>query len=124
MDGRERKERRSYHVKEVCRLTGVTRKTLFYYDRIGLLKPSGRTGVQNHKTYDEEALECLRMILVYRDAGMRIEEIRRLLDEEADRNAVLREILQRLESEKNQKEYQIRRINELIGEIRRETEEK
>ncbi|MBQ1325319.1 MAG: MerR family transcriptional regulator [Solobacterium sp.] len=30
---------KTYSVGEICSLTGVTRKTLFYYDRIALLKP-------------------------------------------------------------------------------------
>lgn len=39
-------------VGDVCRLAKVTRKTLFYYDRIGILPPTRREGTQNFKQYD------------------------------------------------------------------------
>ena len=41
-----------YSVGEICRITGITRKTLFYYDRIGLLVPYKRTEPQQFKLYD------------------------------------------------------------------------
>ncbi|MBR2990313.1 MAG: MerR family transcriptional regulator [Solobacterium sp.] len=110
------KEEITYSVGEICTLTGVTRKTLFYYDRIGLLKPYDRIGVQSHKVYDREALERLRSILLYRDAGLQIREVRYLLEENRDRKTVLKEILRRLEAEREKKEYQIGKIKELLGE--------
>jgi DNA-binding transcriptional MerR regulator len=57
-------------VKEICRVTGVTRKTLFYYDRIGLLEPSRRSGKQNFKEYDEQAVNRLLEIRLYREMGL------------------------------------------------------
>lgn len=68
-------------VKEICRLTGVTRKTLFYYDRIGLLKPTRRVGSQAHKYYDEEAVETLQKIRLYKECGLKISEIRTMINE-------------------------------------------
>ena len=51
-----------YSVGEICRITGITRKTLFYYDRIGLLVPYERTEPQQFKLYDRERLERLNGI--------------------------------------------------------------
>ncbi|MBP3890813.1 MAG: MerR family transcriptional regulator [Solobacterium sp.] len=67
-------------VKEVCALTGITRKTLFYYDKIGLLKPTARIGSQKEKRYNEEAFRKLILIRIYRKAGFEIEDIRGLLE--------------------------------------------
>ena len=107
---------KTYSVGEICSLTGVTRKTLFYYDRIALLKPYDRVGVQNHKVYDNTALQRLYRILLYRDAGLRIEEIRSILDGAQDRNAVLCRVLERLMREAEQKKEQIARIRVLMKE--------
>ncbi len=67
-------------VKDVCDRYGITRKTLFYYDRSGLLKPAIRQGSKQYKYYDEAALSRLESILEYRNAGLSIEEIREVID--------------------------------------------
>lgn len=72
-------------VKEICRVTGVTRKTLFYYDRIGLLEPSRRSGKQNFKEYDEQVVNRLLEIRLYREMGLSIPVIQDIL--EGDENA-------------------------------------
>lgn len=66
-------------VKEVCEIAGITRKTLFYYDKIGLLKPTARIGNQKHKLYSDKALRRLLQIRIYRKAGLDIREIKQLL---------------------------------------------
>ncbi len=52
-------------VNEVCLMMHVTRKTLYYYDKVGILKPTIRAGKQKAKLYDEEQLLKLQMILKY-----------------------------------------------------------
>jgi DNA-binding transcriptional MerR regulator len=104
-----------YTVGEVCRLTGTTRKTLFYYDRIGLLTPSRRDGVQNFKEYDSDKVRRLRKILQYREAGLKITEIREILDDkEADTIQILQGALQRMQKEQSDMEEKIRRLQLLI----------
>lgn len=49
-------------VKEVSKLTGVSIRTLQYYDKIGLLKPTGYTQ-SGYRLYDDTALETLQQIL-------------------------------------------------------------
>ena len=53
-------------VKEVSRLTGVSVRTLQYYDRIGLLHPAGYTE-SGYRLYDDAALETLQQILLFRE---------------------------------------------------------
>lgn len=110
------KEKVCYSVSDMRDLTGVTRKTLFYYDRTGLLKPTCRTGVQGHKQYDADALSRLRQILMFKNAGLSLEEIHRLLDEE---NCPVRDIyshaLARLIAQKKQKEEEIAELQRLMA---------
>lgn len=82
-------------VKEVCELLKITRKTLFYYDKISLVKPTIRVGSQNHKMYGDKALKQLAIICLYRKAGFRIEEIKKINQEDS-----YRKVQKRLEEEK------------------------
>ena|GEM_PF-1487523 len=83
-------------VKEICQLTGVTRKTLFYYDRIGLLRPTLRIGSQAHKYYDDTAVETLMKIRLYRACGLQLSEIRGILEEEESGGRKLEAGIQRM----------------------------
>ena len=104
-----------YSVGEVCSLTGVTRKTLFYYDKNGLLKPTDRITAQKFKLYDADQLARLNKILIYRSAGLSIKEIKAILDDgKATHLAVLESALKRLEMEKDDKEAEIERLKNLI----------
>ena len=53
-------------VHEVSSLTGVSIRTLQYYDRIGLLHPAGYTDA-GYRLYDDAALETLQQILLFRE---------------------------------------------------------
>ena len=66
-------------VKEVSRITGVSVRTLHYYDQIGLLKPSG-ISESGYRYYDESALARLQSILLFRELRFPLKEIRRILD--------------------------------------------
>lgn len=77
-------------VGTVAELTGVSVRTLHHYDHIGLVVPSVRTAA-GYRGYTDGDVERLHLVLVYRAAGLPLEEIRVLLDDaEAD-------ILDRLE---------------------------
>jgi DNA-binding transcriptional MerR regulator len=76
-------------VKEMAALTGVSPRTLRYYDSIGLLKPAQVTEA-GYRLYDDAALERLHMIIVYRELGLSLNEISAILDAaDYDRNRVL-----------------------------------
>ena len=53
-------------VHEVSRLTGVSIRTLQYYDNIGLLPPSEYSAA-GYRLYDDAALEILQQILLFRE---------------------------------------------------------
>lgn len=77
-------------VGEVAILAHVTVRALHHYDRIGLLRPSGRTGA-GYRLYAEEDLEKLQTVLLYKELGFGLGEIRDLLAEPGyDRREALR----------------------------------
>lgn len=69
-----------YTVKQLAKLAGVTRRTLHYYDEVGLLKPS-RNSDNGYRYYDEEALIRLQQILLYRELDMPLDQIRAVINQ-------------------------------------------
>ena len=67
-----------YTVNQLSKLASITRRTLRYYDQIGLLKPS-RVGENSYRFYDDDALLRLQQILLYRELGMPLEEIKKIM---------------------------------------------
>ena len=72
--------RRTYQVSEVAQITGISVRALHHYDEIGLLVPTGRSGA-GYRLYDDDDLLRLQQILIGREQGLALEEIRRLLDD-------------------------------------------
>lgn len=68
-----------YTVKQLSRLAGVSVRTLHYYDEIGILKPSSRRS-NGYRYYREDALLILQQILFYRELGLSLDDIRRILE--------------------------------------------
>ena len=66
-------------VNEVSKLSGVSRRTLQYYDEIGLLPPSVVKG-SGYRQYDDDNLRRLWSILFYKELGISLDEIRLLLE--------------------------------------------
>ena len=76
-------------VTHVSKRTGVSVRTLHHYDQIGLLRPT-KVNEAGYRLYDDGALDKLYMILVYRELGLRLNEIGSILDApDYDRNRVL-----------------------------------
>lgn len=63
---------------QLARQCGLSRTALLYYEQIGLMPPPARTA-GNYRFYTARDLERLRAICAYRDAGLRLEDIRLLL---------------------------------------------
>ncbi|PYE55940.1 MerR family transcriptional regulator [Deinococcus yavapaiensis] len=77
-------------VGEVARMARVSVRTLHHYDEIGLLSPSGRSE-GNYRLYTREDVERLYQVLVYRDLGFPLDEIRRVMQSpEFDRLGALK----------------------------------
>ncbi|MGN0311131.1 MAG: MerR family transcriptional regulator [Lachnospiraceae bacterium] len=76
-------------VNEVSQMTGVSIRTLQYYDKIGLLKPTDHTR-SGYRLYDDAALETLQQILLFRELEFPLKEIRTILSSpDFDRNKAL-----------------------------------
>ena len=83
-------------VHEVSRLTGVSIRTLHYYDQIGLLPAAGHTG-SGYRLYDDTALERLQQILLFRELEFSLKDIRRILSNSAfDREKALEQQIELL----------------------------
>lgn len=61
-------------ISQVAKLTGVSTRTLQYYDEIGLLKPSSLTQ-SGYRLYNDEALKTLQQILFFKELGFSLKEI-------------------------------------------------
>ncbi len=83
-------------VKEVSELTGVSVRTLHYYDEIGLLKPTEVTDT-GYRLYDDTALERLQHIMLFRELEFPLKEIKRIVNcSDFDRNKALEQQIQLL----------------------------
>lgn len=66
-------------INEVSKRTGMSIRTLQYYDTIGLLKPSAYTA-SGYRLYDETSLERLQQILLFRELEFPLKEIKNIID--------------------------------------------
>lgn len=101
---------RFFSVKEVAELSGVSIRTLHYYDQTGLLKPSNRTEV-GYRKYGEQELLRLQQILFFKELDFKLKDIQELLDE-PDFNRIAA-----LESHKSALFERQKRITQLIDTI-------
>ncbi len=69
-------------VSKLAKSAGLSRATLLYYERAGLLKPAARAA-NGYRYYTEREVERLKRIIGYRSFGVPVDEIRDLLDRES-----------------------------------------
>lgn len=87
-------------VKEISQLTGVSVRTLHYYDEIGLLPPTQKSAA-GYRLYDDRALDTLRQILFFREFGLPLCQIRDILEDPSfERKQILLVQRKMLESKK------------------------
>ena len=67
-------------VHKVSKLTGVSIRTLQYYDKIGLLHPTGYTDA-GYRLYDDSDLERLQQVLLFRELQFPLKEIKRIIQD-------------------------------------------
>ncbi len=70
----------AYTVKQLADLSGVSPRTLRYYDEIGLLKPA-EINLAGYRLYQQREVDRLQQILVYRSMGLPLKEIQQILDQ-------------------------------------------
>jgi len=106
---------RTYQVKEVALLTGMSVRALHHYDEIGLLVPSTRTG-SGYRLYDDGDLLRLQQILIGRELGMPLEEIKRSLDDpDFDRRAALERQRKELAARADRTAAMLRAVNAALA---------
>ena len=87
-------------VNEVSKLTGVSIRTLQYYDKIGLLKPTEYTKA-GYRLYDAAALETLQQILLFRELEFSLKDIKDIVTSPGfDKNKALQQQIELLELKK------------------------
>jgi DNA-binding transcriptional MerR regulator len=88
----------AYTVKQVAAMSGISVRTLHFYDETGLLRPA-YTGTNGYRFYEEPQLLTLQQILFYRELGLELKEIKRFFGRaEFERVTALqshREVLQK-----------------------------
>jgi DNA-binding transcriptional MerR regulator len=68
----------SYTVRKLAAMSGVSVRTLHFYDEVGLLKPAYH-GANGYRFYEEPQLLTLQQILFYRELGFELKQIKRIL---------------------------------------------
>jgi DNA-binding transcriptional MerR regulator len=93
----------------------ISRSTLIYYDKKGLLKPSSRSEA-NYRLYTNDDVEKLKLILIYRSGGLSLEEIAGLLNSKSGKStSILTNRLQLLNQEITKLRQQQQVIVQIIG---------
>src|SRR5699024_12230763 len=65
-------------VSELAKVSGISSRTLRYYDQIGLLKPA-EVNKSGYRIYKQKELDLLQQILFYREMDMRLEDIKKII---------------------------------------------
>lgn len=68
----------TYTVKELAKISGISIRTLHWYDEIGLLKPAYH-GSNGYRYYEEEQLLILQQILFFKELGFELKQIKKVL---------------------------------------------
>ena len=93
------------HIKEFAKLTGVSVRTLHYYDEIGLLKPALVDAQNGYRFYDENSLLRMQEILFYRELDFPLKSILEILSSpDYDKQKALAEQRKLLELKKERLE--------------------
>ena len=98
---------KNYGVNEVSKLSGVSVRTLHYYDQIGLLKPLNRTEA-GYRYYGEKELFRLQQILFYKEIDFPLKKIMDLLDNPDF------DLMKALEDQKSALQARKKRISKLL----------
>lgn len=102
----------SFSIEQVAAQTNLTKRTLRYYEEVGLLPPTGRTE-GNYRRYSQEDIQRLERIKNLRDLlGFSLADIREILQVEDERDQI--KVAYRQETEAAAKIQQLDRVDELI----------
>lgn len=111
----------SYTVKKLAKLSGVSPRTLRFYDEIGLLKPA-YYGDNTYRYYEEEQLLMLQQILFFRELGFPLNDIQGFISRpDFDKIETLIVHKSTLQKSLEKTETLIKTINKTLSHLRGET---
>jgi len=103
-----------YSINKLAKLSGITTRTLRYYDEIGLLTPN-RTSSNGYRVYGQYEVNLLQQILFYREMDMPLDEIKRfVLSKDFDGKAALESHLSSLLGKKEKLSLLIANVEKTI----------
>lgn len=101
-------------VKEISKITGISARTLHYYDEIGLFTPTEKSEA-GYRLYDDKALENLQQILFFREFDIPLKEIKAIMENpNLDRNRILQMQKEMLSAKKERIEKLIVSIDDIL----------
>ena len=101
-------------VKEIAELTGISARTLHYYDEIGLFVPTSKSEA-GYRLYDDKALETLQQILFFREFDIPLKEIKAVMENpNLDKNQILQMQRKMLVAKKERMERLIASIDDIL----------
>lgn len=94
-------------VNEVCKIAGISKRTLQYYDDEGILLAERSEG--NERLYDDDALKKLMHLLTYKKLGLTLEQIKETFDAPTEtKNEIMEEHIKKLVRKRTNLENQVR----------------
>ncbi|NLJ55617.1 MAG: MerR family transcriptional regulator [Firmicutes bacterium] len=117
-----------YTVNKLAKMSGVSARTLRYYDEIGLLKPA-RVAASGYRFYRQTQVDMLQQVLFYKELGFSLEDIKKLLSApDFDRQRAFEDHLAALQEKRERFETLILNVTKsltaLKGEITMSDQEK
>lgn len=110
-----------YTVNKLAKLSGVSARTLRYYDEIDLLKPR-RVSSNGYRIYGDEQINMLQQILFYRELGVSLDEIKEIISEPSfNKEKALKTHLIALTEKKEQLETMIENVIKTMAAMKGET---
>jgi len=101
-------------IKEISELTGISARTLHYYDEIGLFVPTKKSEA-GYRLYDDKALKTLQQILFFREFDIPLKEIKAVMENPVfDRNQILQMQRTMLVAKKERIERMIANIDDIL----------
>jgi DNA-binding transcriptional MerR regulator len=103
-------------IQDLSQMTGVSAKTIRYYEEIGLLPPPARTE-NNYRQYSEQDVERLRLVAGARRLDLSLDDIQEILALRDHRAAPCRVLLERMEQKANEIAERIHALQRLESEL-------
>ena len=105
-----------YSINEVARMSGISTRTLRYYDEIGLLRPL-KVRSNGYRIYGPNEINTLQQILFYRELELPLDDIRKVLVDDAfNREEALRSHYEKLLQKRHQIDLLLENLKQSLEE--------